>query len=109
MSPSEDRMQVDFERSGGVTGVRLVKTVDTDALSVDDAATLRRLVEHAAFFRLPALIKAPTPSADHFQYHLTVRTPEKTHTVDINEGAVPPAVRPLIDWLTKSARQPPER
>ena len=102
----EGAMQIEFERTGGVAGIRFAANVDTDALAADEATKLRKLVEDSSFFSLPARLKATTPSADRFQYRLTVRTPERSHTVDVSEGAAPPSLRPLIDWLMAAARKP---
>jgi emfourin len=105
-SSREETMQIEFERSGGVAGIRLATTVDTDRLPASDAARVRQLLDDAGFFSLPAHLAATTPGADRFQYHITVRTAERSHTVDIAEGAAPPALRPLLDWLVGAARAP---
>jgi hypothetical protein len=102
----EGAMQIEFERTGGVAGIRFAANVDTDTLTADEAAKLRKLVDDSNFFSLPARLKTPTPSADRFQYRLTVRTPERSHTVDVGEGAAPASLRPLIDWLMAAARKP---
>jgi hypothetical protein len=44
------------------------------------------------------------PGGDRFQYTLTVHTPERQHTVQVHEAAVPSPLRPLLQWLTSAAR-----
>ena len=102
----EGPMHIELERTGGVTGVRFAATMDTDTLTPAEAAKVRQLVDESSFFRLPARLTASTPGADRFQYRLTVRAADRSHTVDISEGALPAALRPLIDWLMAEARKP---
>ena len=99
-------MVIEFERTGGVAGIRLATTVDTATLSSDEAVRAQQLVDDASFFALPARLTTAKPGADRFHYRITVRSPERTHTVDVAEGAAPSTLRPLIDWLTAAARKP---
>ena len=96
-------MRIQFERSGGFAGIRLTTSVDSAALPDDDARRLREMVDGAGFFELPPVIGKPAP--DRFQYRLTVEDGKRRHTVEVNEAAVPPSLRPLIDWLTSAARK----
>ena len=97
-------MQVIFERSGGFAGLRLLTTVDTATLSAEEAALLPRLIESAAFFKLPQRIGTAQPGADRFRYMVQVETQEQRHTVEIEEGAAPASLRPLLEWLTAKAK-----
>jgi hypothetical protein len=97
-------MLVIFERSGGFAGLRLLTTVDTATLSAEEAALLHRLIESAAFFKLPQRIRTTQPSADRFRYMVQVETQEQRHTVEIEEGAAPASLRPLLEWLTAKAK-----
>jgi hypothetical protein len=38
-------MHIEFERTGGVAGIRFVANVDTDTLSADEAPPVRRRLE----------------------------------------------------------------
>jgi len=105
-SGREDAMHIEFERSGGVAGIRLATTVDTDTLSADEAAGVRTLVDDADFFNLPGRLTTSSPGADRFAYRITVRSPGRSHTVDVGEGAAPASLRPLLDWLMSAARKP---
>jgi emfourin len=99
-------MRIEFERTGGVAGMKLATTIDSGRLSSEEAATLDRLVDEAGFFGLPSRLAASTSSPDRFQYRITVRMPDRAHTVDVHEGRITPTLRPLIDWLTAAARRP---
>ena len=104
-SPEGSTLRIHFERTGGLAGLRMVATMDSAALSPEEARELAALVAGAGFFDLPAVMTETVPSADRFRYRLTVETPEQSHTVTVDEGAVPDALRPLLDWLTAAARQ----
>ena len=100
-----ERMQIHFERTGGVTGRSLTATLDTETLSPEEAHRLREMVDAAGFFELPAVIVTPAPGVDRFYYTLTVDTAGRQHTVHTSDAAAPEALRPLLDWLTDVARR----
>jgi hypothetical protein len=97
-------VKIHFERTGGFTALRLQATVDSAELSGPEVEHVRSLVGRARFFELPAALEAPGPSADRFQYRLTVESAGRSHTVRVGEMAVPNDLRPLVDWLTAAAR-----
>lgn len=97
-------MRIDFERSGGFAGMRLMLTLDTESLSPDEARELADMVDVASFFDLPTVIAAPTPGADRFHYTLTVVDAGRHHRVEMGETAVPDALWPLLRRLTALAR-----
>ena len=97
-------MRIEFERSGGFAGLRLAATIEVDSLSVEEADELCRLVEEAGFFDLPTLIAGGDARPDQFTYKVTVETQGRGHTVELENGEPPPALRPLLDRLTRVAR-----
>ncbi len=97
-------MRITFTRSGGVAGLLLTATVDTDQLAAPEAARVRELVENAGYFKLPARIRSRQRQPDRFQYDLTIEDGSRQRTVTIDEEALPPTLRPLLDWLTQTAR-----
>jgi hypothetical protein len=98
-------MRVQFERSGGFTGMYQAATVDTETLPPEEGRQLRALVEATGFFQLPEEITGSPGEVDRFFYTLTVETKGKRHTVRTGEAAAPAALRALIDWLTKAVRK----
>ena len=98
-------MKIEFERTGGIAGLRLTATVHADALAPEEARKLQAMVEEARFFELPSTLSHVQPGADRFQYTVTVEIQGRRHTVEIAEGAAPPRLRPLLDRLTAKARQ----
>jgi hypothetical protein len=99
-------MKIEFERTGGFAGLTLKKVIDSDKLPPEDANRLHQLIEASDFFNLPETIAAPGPSVDRFHYTVTVEDSGKKHTVDVDEAAVPPNLKPLLQWLTTTARKP---
>lgn len=96
-------MQVSFERSGGFIGAPMTITLDSATLAPDDATQLRRLVEAADFFNLPATAKSPA-QPDRFHYQVSIQEGDRHHTITIGEAAVSKTLRPLLDWLMDAIR-----
>ncbi|HEY9613052.1 protealysin inhibitor emfourin [Allocoleopsis sp.] len=97
-------MRMTFERTGGFAGMTITKVVDTTTLPAEDSNQLRRLVDAADFFHLPATIITKSRQPDRFQYHLTIQEDNQQHTVVVSEQAVPSSLRLLIEWLMAAAR-----
>lgn len=94
-------MRVTLTRTGGVAGIRLHCSVDSETLSPRDAARLRRLLASAD---LPSSCakRRGNPVPDSFQY--TVATEEGGEATTYRFGDdVPENVQALLDWLRKKA------
>ncbi len=70
----------------------------------EEAEQVVRLVQQAAFYGLPSVIRSTAPGADRFQYQITLDSERGAHSVQVDEGAVPPQLQPLLEWLKHSAR-----
>jgi len=97
-------MKILFERSGGFTGISRTHNVSTAELPGDEAEQLTNLVHQSGFYDLPPVIPSTGSQADHFQYQITVDGDRGTHSVRVDEGAVPPRLKPVLDWLNNSER-----
>lgn len=84
----------------------LKKVIDSDKLPPEDAKSLHQLIEASDFIKLPESIAASGPGADRFHYTVTIEDSGKKHTVDVDEAAVPPKLKPLLQRLTVTARRP---
>jgi hypothetical protein len=102
-------MTIDFERTGGFAGARLATTIHSEDLPAEEEGQLRDLIAAADFFQQPATSPGRAPGADRFQYKVSVEGDGRRHTIQVNEGAIPPELRPLLQWLTKVARQGPRK
>jgi hypothetical protein len=90
-------MHISLERSGGVTGIPLNVSFDTDFLPSETVSQLRQLIEDSGLFELPAVISSSV-QVDRFQYKISVQVGDRYHTVTVREP-VPDALKPLIDRL----------
>jgi len=98
-------MHILFERTGGFAGLKLKASLDAESLPPPQARRLRKLLQESRFFELTLRLDASAPRPDRFQYRLTVENNNCVHTVQASEDAIPPEMRPLLDWLTATARQ----
>src|SRR2546430_16927415 len=95
-------MQIHLERSGGFAGLRLAHDIDSTALSPEQQAELNNLIEQSHLFELPAGLRAEHAGADRFQYKLRVKRDSQKHSGALNEAAMPPKLRPVINWALRS-------
>jgi hypothetical protein len=100
-------MRILFERTGGFAGRKIERRIDSAALPVCQAHRLNELLKQSGFFALPAVLKSDNPGADRFSYRVTIETEEGRHTVEAAEEAVPGSMRPLLDFLSRSAHPKP--
>ncbi len=94
-------MKITFERSGGFTGLRLAAEIELAMLAESEFGRLSQLVGDSGFFDLPEQILSKERQPDRFSYRLTVAEDGRTHTVEVDEEAVPEKLAPLIGWLTE--------
>lgn len=85
--------------------MRLQATIDASTLPPEDARALQEMVNAAGFFELPAMITGSAAGADRFQYTVTVEAAGRRHTVRTSDAAAPASLRPLLEWLTQTARR----
>jgi hypothetical protein len=89
-------MRVEVTRRGGFAGVALHAALDTAQLPAADASRVDAALRDLPWDRPPA---EPT-GADRFRYELaTVEGGHERH-VELSEGEVPDALRPLLDLLS---------
>ena len=101
-------MKIYFERSGGFVGRELSTSVDTNELPPEKALRLLEVLEDADFFTLPQTpIGGPENlvATDHLCYRVTVEVAGVQHTVETSDPSTPPRLEPLIDELSRWARQ----
>ena len=96
-------MRIQFERTGGIMGLKSSLLLDLDELPLDQAQTLRLLLDESQFLTLPE--NPPTHSTpDGFQYTITVETERITHTIHTSDASIPDELRPLLEYLSPKAR-----
>lgn len=102
---SDERFHIDFERSGGFTGVSVRTSLDSADLSPEEARRFADLLSGADLPGLPAGRRAEGGRPDRFQYDLTVTRGGRRHQVSVGETEVGPQLRPLVDALVERARR----
>lgn len=96
-------MQIIFERSGGLMGLKSGLTIHLDDLPPDQAEALRQLLDEAIFFMQPE--NPPThTNPDGFQYTITVETKMVRHTIHTSDTTAPKELQPLLQELSRRAR-----
>jgi len=101
-------MKIYFERSGGFVGRQVSTTVDTKELPPEKALRLLEAVEDADFFTLPEtppIGPENMPANDSLCYRVTVEVAGVQHTIETSDPGNPPRLEPLIDELSRWARQ----
>jgi hypothetical protein len=101
-------MHIEFTTEGGVAyfpGLNKPVIIDSRQLSETEAAELKRRVEAARFFTLPAQIGKPAPgAADYYQYTVTIEADSRRHTVHIVEPMTDANLRELVGFLKARAK-----
>jgi hypothetical protein len=95
-------LHVELERSGGLAGRTVRRTLDTADLPANTSAELRTRVE--AVRERDVLVPGPGPTgADRFTYRLTIREDAEERTVTTSDP-VPERLGPLIRLLLAQGR-----
>jgi hypothetical protein len=97
-------MRIEFERTGGVAGMRVSATIDTDSLSEDQTKKLVELVEASDFFNVAVPSQRSAGGTDRFQYTISISAEGRERTIGVGEASSPESLRPLLQQLTTLAR-----
>ena len=100
-----DIKRIKFERTGGFAGIRFAADFELDDLPKDQAHQILELLDEMDFDELPQHIQGNQQVADGFNYSITVVTEKREHTVITSETAAPKKMEPLLEILTKIAKQ----
>jgi hypothetical protein len=99
-------MKVDYELTGGVTGMNRSVIVNTDSLPPNEAHQLKMLVSNSNFFDIPSKLPSPPGARDLLNHTITIEVgEEKSHTIQTNDITMPPELRPLVEYLTEKAQK----
>lgn len=97
-------MRIRFESSGGFTGMSVSTTVDTNAISPEEAKPLVNALEQTDFFELPPVLE-PTDGGDVRTYTVTVEVGSYRHSVCFSDKSAPEPMQPLVRQMTRMARR----
>jgi hypothetical protein len=101
-------MRIEFAQEGGLgyfPSLNKPVTVEVDHLDKEEAEELKRLVEAARFFDLPASIGAPARgAADYQHYILSIEDDGRQHTVRVLVPVEDPALQELVRAVQKHVK-----
>ena len=97
--------RIKFERTGGFAGVRFAADIELDEMPKEQAEEILELLDDMDFDELPKHLTGRSNVADGFNYSITVESDKGDHTVTVDESAIPKKMEPLLEMLTKIARQ----
>ena len=101
---AEERLRIDFKRSGGVAGVNLTTCVEVDDLPEDEGQTVRGMVEQLDLEQMSRRSDQGSGAPDRFVYELRIEQGERTVDVCLGESELPEDLRPLVRDLEKRAK-----
>jgi hypothetical protein len=109
----QEKMKINFEQSGGLAGINISSSVDTNCLSNAEKENLENTIRTTNFFNLPSNNPTPKGSADYYVYKITVEEAEqnnynsanKSHTVEFTDLSMIPELKPLIKIMREKAIQ----
>jgi hypothetical protein len=96
--------KINFERSGGFAGIRLVAEIEMDDLPDDQKNEILKILDEADFDELPEKLSGKMPMPDEFVYLIKVNNDEKEHHVLTGESSLPGDLQPLIEILERMAK-----
>jgi hypothetical protein len=98
-------VRIEFSQVGGIAyfpGLNKPVTVEADRLDKEEAEELKRLVDTAHFFDLPATIGSPTRGAADYQHAiLTIEDEGRRRTIRMLVPIENPALHDLVRVIQK--------
>ena len=95
-------VKVSIVRGGGVSGLVTVTTVDSEALSPEDAKTLARMTAEANAFDGPDVTSPDASVPDEFRVSVTLEDGARRRNVTVAEHDLPSALRSLVAWVSSA-------
>jgi len=100
-------MKIRLVQSGGLLGIVRACEIDSEALGVEAADELERLVRGSGISASGEHLSEA--ARDLHQYEITIVDGSRTLSVVFDDASIPPAARPMIGYLKQHARpEPPE-
>lgn len=100
----ENKFIIDFERSGGFTGIPVRVILSDKLLDPDELEEIQSLIESSDFLMLKSDTGPDKSFPDQFLYRISIETPSFSHTIMVYEQEVTSDLRPLIVFLSGKAR-----
>lgn len=94
--------RISFTKSGGIAGVHKAYLLESNKLDKAEQATLSNLLQKSGILGITLVQISTKGAADMFYYQLTVEHKGKTHSASYDDGTIPQAYRPLLDYVIKN-------
>jgi hypothetical protein len=101
----EEHIVIDFERTGGFSGMIIRTSIDSLLLTSVEATELNRLVTEAGILNMTKKTIHNPSIPDQFMYKLTIRKGIREHLIELTENQVPVSALPLLGYLTAKTRK----
>jgi len=100
----QDDFYIQFQRSGGFTGISNNIDVDSKKLDASEKEKIRQMIDQCNFFEFQRVDSLSKNIPDQFQYVITIEQGDQKKTVELTDSTVPEHFIPLINYLNQKAR-----
>ncbi|MBI2332077.1 MAG: hypothetical protein HYU84_07965 [Chloroflexi bacterium] len=97
-------IRIIFEQTGGIMGQRISLSLNLDDLPQAEAKSLKKLLDEADVFSL-ADSPASDSARDVIHYLIRIEADDAAHTLRTSDTSMPDRLRPLVQELSRLARQ----
>jgi hypothetical protein len=100
----EDLIAIEFERTGGFTGIPVKIRLDQASLELEEIRHLMELITKSGFFETISRSEHLEGKPDQFRYRISIETSLRSSVVEFNEKQVSEDLQPLIQFLARKAK-----
>jgi hypothetical protein len=101
----KDLISVDFERSGGYSGIPVRVVLNAKFMNSKESTRMKRLLDKSGILKLQTPEPINKRLADQFYYQITIETKDRKYAIAFNEHQLTPELRLLVRYLQQSAMQ----
>jgi hypothetical protein len=100
----QDDFYIQFQRSGGFTGIANNVDIDSKKLDAGEVEKIRQMIDQCNFFEFQHDDSLSKNIPDQFQYIITIEQRDQKKTVELTDSTVPEHFIPLVNYLNQKAR-----
>jgi len=100
----QDDFYIQFQRSGGFTGIANNVDIDSKKLDAGEVEKIRQMIDQCNFFEFQHDDSLSKNIPDQFQYIITIEQGDQKKTVELTDSTVPEHFIPLVNYLNQKAR-----
>jgi hypothetical protein len=95
-------MKIKFRQSGGFTGLTRSIEIDLNEITVQEAESLKSLVDQSRFFNLQEPVNHAMP--DEEQIFINIDMKGRSKSIFLGKSELPVDLKPLVKYLLKRAK-----